>query len=154
MPRVKKEAIKDQPHRQRLFKLAEERNDLRLYKLANGEGEILDYLIQFVNDNDLGGLSICGETLSSVLHANASRRKKVMKWFRLDNDSVYKELHAKELLVLDEYAETMLIEIFNQLDDLKAKAAEDVAAAEKAAAEKAAKRAERATKKAAKEAEE
>ncbi len=142
MPRTKHEkAAEDKIFNQRLLKLAEDRNDLRLYKLANGEGEILDYLIKLVNENNLGGLSVCGETLSSVLHANAARKKKVLKWFRLDKDPVYKELHAKELLLIDEYAGVMLTEIFAQLDDLKVKAAADVAAAEKAAAEKAAKRA-------------
>lgn len=142
MARVRKEKpVEERKMRERLLQVANERNDLRLYKLANGEGEIIDYLIKFVNDNNLGGLAICGETLESVLRANAARRKKVYKWFNLDKDPVYKEIHAKELVLLDEYAESMLIEIFNQIDDLKIKAAEDVAAAKKAAAEKAAKRA-------------
>lgn len=129
---------------QRLLKIAEDRNDLRLYKLANGEGEILDYLIQFVKENELGGLAVCGETLDSVLRANAARRKKLMKWFKIDTDPTYKEIHYKEIQLLDEYSETMLIEIFAQLDDLKVKAAADVANAEKAASDRAAKRAAKA----------
>lgn len=140
MPRTKKKMVEEAKLSQRLLKIAEDTNDLRLYKLANGEGEIIDYLIQFVKDNDLGGLSVCGETLASVLRANAARRKKLMKWFSLDQDPTYKEIHYKEIQILDEYAETMLIEIFAQLDELKAKAASDVAAAEKAAADRAAKR--------------
>lgn len=140
MPRTKRSMIEDKKLGQRLLKIAEDTNDLRLYKLANGEGEIIDYLIQFVKDNDLGGLAVCGETLASVLRANAARRKKLMKWFSLDQDPTYKELHYKEIQILDEYAETMLIEIFKQLDDLKVKAAADVAAAEKAAADRVAKR--------------
>lgn len=141
MVRTKRKNVEEKKLGQRLLKIAEDTNDLRLYKLANGEGEIIDYLIQFVKDNDLGGLAICGETLASVLRANAARRKRLMKWFSLDQDPTYKELHYKEIQILDEYAETMLIEIFAQLDDLKVKAAADVAAAEKAAADRVAKRA-------------
>ena len=144
MPRTKKSMIEEKKLGQRLLKIAEDTNDLRLYKLANGEGEIIDYLIQFVKDNEIGGLAVCGETLDSVLRANAARRKKLMKWFSLDQDPTYKELHYKEIQILDEYAETMLIEIFAQLDSLKIKAAADVAAAESAAADRAAKRAAKA----------
>lgn len=135
-----------------LLTLAEKTNDLQLYKVATGEVDKLTFLIDFVAKNNLGGLVVCGDTLDSVLHANKARYKKVSYWLLCDTDDVYKELHQKELDLLDEYADVMLTEIFAQLDDLKAKAAEDVAAAEKAAAEKAAKRAERAAKKAAKEA--
>ena len=137
-----------------LLKLAEETNDLQLYKVATGEIDKLSFLIEFVKKNDLGSLVVCGDTLESVLHANKARYKKVASWLLCDTDDMYKELHQRELDLLDEYADVMLSEIFAQLDDLKVKAAEDAAAAEKAAAEKAAKRAERAAKKAAREAEE
>ena len=136
-----------------LLKLAEETNDLQLYKVATGEIDKLSFLIDFVGKNDLGGLVVCGDTLNSVLHANKARYKKVSFWLLCDTDDVYKDIHQRELDLLDEYADVMLTEIFAQLDDLKAKAAEDVEHAKQAAAEREIKRAERALKKAAKEAE-
>ena len=136
-----------------LLKLAEETNDLQLYKVATGEIDKLSFLIDFVGKNDLGGLVVCGDTLNSVLHANKARYKKVAFWLLCDNDDVYKDIHQRELDLLDEYADVMLTEIFAQLDDLKVKAAEDVERAKQAAAEREIKRAERALKKAAKEAE-
>lgn len=136
-----------------LLKLAEETNDLQLYKVATGEIDKLSFLIDFVGKNDLGGLVVCGDTLNSVLHANKARYKKVSFWLLCDTDDVYKDIHQKELDLLDEYADVMLTEIFAQLDDLKVKAAEDVQRAKQAAAEREIKRAERALKKAAKKAE-
>ena len=136
-----------------LLKLAEETNDLQLYKVATGEIDKLSFLIDFVGKNDLGGLVVCGDTLNSVLHANKARYKKVSFWLLCDTDDVYKDIHQRELDLLDEYADVMLTEIFAQLDDLKVKAAEDVQRAKQAAAEREIKRAERALKKAAKEAE-
>ena len=135
--------------RNELLERAEKTNDLQLYKALTGGVSLLDYLIDFVEKNELGGLAICGETLSSVLHANKARRKKVASWYELDTNEAYKTIHQKEIAVIDEQSELMLIEIFDQLDDLKAQAAADVTAAEKAAADRAAKRA---AKKAAKEA--
>ena len=136
-----------------LLKLAEETNDLQLYKVATGEIDKLSFLIDFVGKNNLGGLVVCGDTLNSVLHANKARYKKVSFWLLCDNDDVYKDIHQRELDLLDEYADVMLTEIFAQLDDLKIKAAEDVERAKQAAAEREIKRAERALKKAAKKAE-
>ena len=136
-----------------LLKLAEETNDLQLYKVATGEIDKLSFLIDFVGKNNLGGLVVCGDTLNSVLHANKARYKKVSFWLLCDNDDVYKDIHQRELDLLDEYADVMLTEIFAQLDDLKIKATEDVERAKQAAAEREIKRAERALKKAAKKAE-
>ena len=141
-----------------LLERAEQTNDLQLYKAVTGGISLLDYLIDYVDRNSIADLAICGETLGSVLRANKARRKKVETWYNLDSDDDYKAIHKKELDAIDEQSELMLINVFDQIEDLKAKAAADAEAAEKAAAERAAKRAEkkaaREAKKAAKEAEE
>lgn len=139
---------------QALLHRAEETNDLQLYRVATGEIDKFDFLTKLVKKEGIGNLVICGETLDSVLRANKARYRRVVGWFLYDTDDTYKELHQRELELLDEYADVMLTEIYADLDSLKVKAAEDAAAAEKAAADRAAKRAARKAAKEAKEAEE
>ena len=116
-----------------LIERAEETNDLQLYKVAKGEIDKLSFLIDFVKRNNLGRIFVCGDYLESILRANKARYKKVSSWLANDHDEAYKEIHQKELDLLDEYADTMLAELYENLDDLKARAAADNAQQEEIA---------------------
>ena len=110
-----------------LIELAEATNDLQLYKVAKGDVDKLTFLIDFVKRNNLGRIFVCGDYLESILRANKARYKKVSGWLLHEEDDAYREIHQKELNLLDEYADTMLAELYSNLDDLKARAAADLA---------------------------
>ena len=92
-------------------KLAEERESVKLYKVATGETDLLSFLSDYVKENNLGDTPVAGSTLAKVLNANTRRRKQLDKWIADETNDTYKSLYQKEVKILDDYAETVFLEL-------------------------------------------
>ena len=109
----------------KLKKLAQEKNDLQIYRLAVGDIDMLTFLMDYVKQNDLGDLAVSGTTLIKVLQANNARRKTLIKWNKFEEDETYKKYNDAQLKILDDYAESQLIQLIENTEALKVQAAKD-----------------------------
>ena len=100
-----------------LRKKALETNDLKLFLLANQEGDadIWGYLQEYIKNNDLGNLEISDEVsrnLEQTFRANKRRARQLEKWIleedKIKNptsvEEIIQESYKKELNLLNEYA--------------------------------------------------
>lgn len=126
----------------KLEKIAIKENNLLFHRVAKGEVDMLAFLNEYIKQNDLGGLSVSGTTLKKLIEANNARKKLLEKWQAHETNEIYRKLNEKQIKILDDYAETQLIEIITKTEILKEQAAIDTEQREKEAARKAKKTAE------------
>lgn len=115
----------------KLKKLAQEKNDLMIYQLAVGDIDMLTFLMDYVKQNDLGDLAVSGTTLIKLLQSNNARRKTLEKWNKFETDEIYRKYNDAQLKILDDYAESQLIQIIENTEALKAQAVKDKEATDK-----------------------
>lgn len=92
-------------------KMAEDRDSIKLYKVAMGETDLFSYLTDYIKENNLGETPVGGTTLIKVLNANAKRRKQLAKWVENEENDAYKALYSKEIKILDDYSEKVFIDV-------------------------------------------
>lgn len=99
----------------RMMAYAEENNDVAMMKIACGQGSIWDYLAKYIEENDLTEWKVnefYKRTLGTTFKSNATRRKRLEKWIRHEEDDMVInntqkaiiDLYKQEANLLDDYA--------------------------------------------------
>lgn len=102
-----------------LIQAAEDNNDLKLYRVANNEGDIWGYLEEYIESNNLGEMefsSVTSRTLKQTFKANKARAKKLQGWIieegMVENPTAVEKTilqsYKDEKALLDKYAVLIL----------------------------------------------